>query len=165
MATTTKRTGEKGKRTARSTNPYQVQGSARGATTCIVCGAIYRNKRWYPVEEAGKGEGTGTLTCPACRRISDKNPAGIVTLSGAYLAAHETEINNLIRHAEATTLAKNPLGRIMTTSSEKGAIVISTTESKLAQKIGRDIFRAHGGDLHYRWSHDQDLVRVNWSRE
>lgn len=164
MVTTTRRTGEKGQRTARSTDVYQVRGTARGVMSCSSCRSIYRNKRWYPDDGTMRGQTPASLTCPACRRIADKNPAGIVTLRGPYLATHESEISNLIKHAELSAHANNPLGRIMTTSKEGGGIIITTTEGKLAQKIGREIFKAHGGELNYQWSHGEELVRVNWSR-
>lgn len=44
-------------------------------------------------------------------------------------------------------------------------ITITATDVKLAQKIGREMFKALRGDLHYNWSHGEDLVRVNWSRQ
>ena len=96
--------------------------------------------------------------------MEDGNPAGIVTLQGAYLVAHENEILDAIKHVEAKSRLKNPLGRIMEISQEKDTVTIATTEDKLAQKLGREIYKAHKGELHYRWSHDQELVRVNWTR-
>ena len=35
---------------------------------------------------------------------------------------------------------------------------------ELAQRLGRDVYKAYGGDLHYQWSRDQRLIRVSWSR-
>ena len=87
-----------------------------------------------------------------------------VTLAGDYLLAHENEILDAVKHIEARSRLKNPLGRIMEISQEKAIVTIATTEDKLAQKLGREIYKAHKGELHYQWSHDQDLVRVNWRR-
>jgi hypothetical protein len=39
--------------------------------------------------------------CPACRRTDDHYPAGILTISGAFAAAHDEEIRSLARHVEA----------------------------------------------------------------
>jgi hypothetical protein len=47
---------------------------------------------------------------------------------------------------------------------EEGRITISTTEDRLAQKMGREVQKAHKGELHYRWAPGEDLVRINWSR-
>lgn len=104
------------------------------------------------------------VLCPACLRMHDHNPAGVVTLSGDYLRQKIDDIMNDIKHIEARFRRKNPLGRIMEIDSEEGRLIISTTEDRLAQKVGREIYKAHKGELHYQWVHDQDLVRVSWSR-
>lgn len=38
--------------------------------------------------------------CPACHRISDRFPAGYVTLSGEFFATHEQEVLQQVRHHE-----------------------------------------------------------------
>jgi hypothetical protein len=96
--------------------------------------------------------------------MADNNPAGIVTLSGKYLEENWQVIQNLIRHTAENSATKNPLGRIMSMETSGGGITISTTEDKVAQKIGREIFRAHKGELLYSWSQDQRFVRVTWNR-
>jgi len=158
---------EKGQRTARSTSVYLPRGGSEVAF-CRKCGAVYRNKRWSSDEAELvklRGEaGTGKVVCPACQRMEDHNPAGVITLSGDYLLQHEDEILNIIKHVEAKSRAKNPLGRIMEIEQERDVMTIGTTEDKLAQKLGREIYKAHKGELHYQWSHDQEFVRVSWSR-
>lgn len=154
---------EKGQRTQRSTDPYQQKLGPKETAVCRKCGAFYRNKRWCIDEKLG-GEAAASVTCPACQRMADNNPAGIVTLSGSYLVEHEDEILNAIKHAETRSRLKNPLGRIMEIKQENKVLTISTTEDKLAQKLGREIYKAHKGELHYQWSHDQHFVRVNWTR-
>jgi NMD protein affecting ribosome stability and mRNA decay len=159
---------EKGQRAARSTNVYLPRGGLKEVSICRKCGAIYRNKRWC-IDEAElkkmRGEAaTGKVVCPACQRMEDHNPAGVVTLRGDYMLLHENEILNIVKHVEAKSRAKNPLGRIMDIQQEHDVMTIGTTEDKLAQKLGREIYKAHKGELHYQWSHDQQFVRVNWSR-
>lgn len=159
---------EKGQRAARSTNVYLPKLGLTEAGLCSKCGAMYHNKRWV-IDEVElrrlKGEAkTVKLVCPACQRMEDGNPAGILTLSGSYLLQHEEDILNAIKHVEAKSRVKNPLGRIMEITQEKDVVTISTTEDKLAQKLGRELYKAHRGELHYQWSHDQSFVRVNWSR-
>jgi NMD protein affecting ribosome stability and mRNA decay len=158
---------EKGQRTTRSTSVYLPKAGSEAAV-CKKCGTFYLNKRWSvnPAEVKNfQGKATASkIVCPACQRMEDGNPAGIVTLAGDYLLAHESEILDTIKHIEAKSRLKNPLGRIMEISQEKATVTISTTEDKLAQKLGREIYKAHKGELHYQWSHDQDLVRVNWRR-
>jgi hypothetical protein len=48
--------------------------------------------------------------------------------------------------------------------SDKEGVTITTTDEKLAQKIGREVFKSHGGELHFNWSHSGGPVRVTWSR-
>lgn len=160
MATTIKK---KGDRTPRSMDVYKGKGGVEGAEQCA-CGALFRNKRWY-VEAGGVAATAGRgLVCPACRRIADRNPAGIVSLRGSYLTAHGAEIENLVRNTAAAAGMTHPLGRVMEISPEKDGLTITTTDIKLAQKIGREVFKAHGGELHFRWTDDEELVRVSWSR-
>jgi NMD protein affecting ribosome stability and mRNA decay len=164
MATASRRTEEKGQRTPRSLDAYQDKDGVKGTAYCA-CGAVFRNKRWVQ-EASGSSRPEGqNILCPACHRISDQNPAGIISLGGDYYAAHEEVINNLVNNTAQASAAKNPLGRVMDISKEKdGVTIITTTDVKLAQKIGRVVFKAHGGELHYTWSHAGPPVRVTWSR-
>lgn len=163
MATASRRTGEKGQRTPRSVDSYQEKGGVKGASYCS-CGAVFRDKRWHH-EDGGHDRLEGhELTCPACRRIADRNPAGIVSLSGDFLVAHESEIHNLIDNTAQSAVMKNPLGRVIDMSMEKDGVTVTTTDVKLAQKIGREVFKAHGGQLQFIWSHAEAPVRVTWRR-
>jgi hypothetical protein len=96
--------------------------------------------------------------------MHDHNPAGVVTLSGEYLQRNVDAIMHDIRQIEAKFRQKNPLGRIMEIDNADGCLTVSTTEDRLAEKMGRELYKAHKGDLHYQWAHDQELVRVSWSR-
>jgi len=160
MATTIKK---KGDRTPRSMDVYKGKGGVEGAEQCE-CGAVFRNKRWYGKTGDVAAKGGHGLVCPACRRIADRNPAGIVCLGGSYLAAHRAEIENLVRNTASAAGMTHPLGRVMEIIAEKEGLTITTTDIKLAQKIGREVFKAHGGELHFRWTDDEELVRVTWSR-
>ena len=152
---------EKGQMSVRSSDVYLSKRGLPEVALCKVCGLVYRNKRWQA--EAAPEISTQVL-CPACQRTEDHNPGGVVTLSGPYLAAHKAEILNTIRHLEAKSREKNPIARIMEIKEEDGHITVTTTEDKLAQKLGREVFKSQKGELHYQWSHDQNLVRVEWMR-
>ncbi|MDD5286179.1 MAG: BCAM0308 family protein [Desulfuromonadaceae bacterium] len=163
MATTIWKTEEKGQRTPRSLDAYQSKGGVGGAVHCE-CGAVFSNKRWRLEKSSAQPKGERRALCPACRRIADRNPAGIVSLKGSFFAAHGVEIDNLIKHTAEAAAMRNPLGRIMDINRGKEGVTITTTDAKLAQKIGREVFKSHGGELHYIWSHDENPVRVAWSR-
>ena len=160
---------EKGGMVARSGDVYLHRDGLKETMVCNGCRAIYRNKRWStgdPSMVDTSGEMTGNeLLCPACQRMHDHNPAGIATFAGAYLVAHEDEILNAIRNEEAKTRTKNPLARIMEIRQEGNELTVLTTDEKLAEKLGRDIFKAHSGDLAFQWTKAANFVRVNWSRQ
>lgn len=159
---------EKGQMTARSTDVYMPKKGLKEGAVCSGCKAQYRNKRWYPAEEAAKGAkgevAKHEVTCPACHRVLDNNPAGIVTFSGDYLRTHAKDIHNAIKHVGEQARLKNPLARVMEIKEEGNTMVIGTTDAKLAQKLGREIYKAHHGKLEYQWSRENSFVRVNWSR-
>ena len=159
---------EKGQRTARSTDVYLSKEGMKEVGVCTGCRAIYRNKRWYFDEDEWlrleSGSVKSSVVCPACRRMQDDNPAGIVTFTGEYLVANEEEILNTIKNTEQKARAKNPLSRVMEIKQEGNVLIVTTTEDKLAQKLGRDIYKAHSGKLEYQWSADNSSVRVNWTR-
>jgi NMD protein affecting ribosome stability and mRNA decay len=158
---------EKGQRAARSDDVYLPKEGAE-LSYCTKCGVIYRQKRWLmdPDELVRlKGDpAAGRILCPACQRMRDNVPGGFLILSGEYLREHETEILELIKNTEAKSRSKNPLGRIMEILQEGNTITIRTTLDKLAEKLGKQIFKAHSGELHYQWSHGENYVRVNWKR-
>ena len=159
---------EKGQMTERSTDAYRQKLGSTETAICKKCGMIYQNKRWtFDEAESRRLSGESGVTkvlCQACQRMADDNPAGVVTLSGSYLLEHENDILNMIKRTEARSRTKNPLGRIMEINQEGNVLTISTTEDKLAQKLGREVYKAHKGELHYSWSLVLHFVRVNWTR-
>jgi aromatic ring-opening dioxygenase LigB subunit len=99
----------------------------------------------------------------------DDYPAGIVTLKGAYLLAHKEEILQTIRNEEENSKHKNPLERIMkieeSLAGSSTTITITTTDSRLARRLGRVVNKANGGELTIKFSHQDELVRVHWERD
>jgi len=170
MAKSQKQIGfeEKGKRAERSSDVYLPKGGSREVALCSKCTAFYRNKRWSTdsaeLKKIGTAAGTVKVLCPACQRMNDNNPAGVLSLAGDYLLEHENEILNIVKNIEADTRAKNPLARIMEISQDKKNLIIATTDAKLAQKLGKEVYKAHKGELHFKWSQADSFVRVNWTR-
>lgn len=129
------------------------------------CGAIRQNKSWYrAVLEESEGEHSNAV-CPACQRMADRNPAGIVTLYGNFIIDHQAEIDHLLETVSTHESMRNPLCRVMETTREDHSMIVTTTSTKLAQKIGRVFFKTYGGHLYYNWAHGEELVRVAWSRD
>ncbi|HUJ19661.1 MAG TPA: BCAM0308 family protein [Nitrospirota bacterium] len=150
-----------------TSDTYLPRGASQSASVCGTCHAVYQNKRWYADEalyETTKKNGV-EIVCPACLKIRDDFPGGIVTLKGEYVAGHKQELLNLIRNEEERARGFNPLERVMSVRENgSGSLVIFTTNEKLAQRLGRAINKSFHGELSYNWSHDNKLVRVGWER-
>jgi hypothetical protein len=70
----------------------------------------------------------------------------------------------LIANEEKRARGVNPLHRIMGVSEAGGTLEVTTTDEKLAQRIGRELRKACGGTVSYRWSHNDKVLRVRWER-
>lgn len=151
-----------------SADPYLPEEGLKEPSVCQSCHALYRNKRWYlDPQEVSRLEAAGSLhqvTCPACQKIAEHYPEGVVTLRGGYLWDHEEEIRNILRNEENKAMAKNPLQRIMRMEIEGTDLVIETTEEKLAEHLGRALHKAHQGELQVSWADDHSICRVLWER-
>lgn len=149
-------------------DPYVLRMKPEEVAVCRECKAVFACGRWQLHERAAaelkKAGKIIETTCPACRKIHDHQPGGIVNLSGEFLRAHETEIVNLINHENREAMGINPLERIMDIERSDSGLTVYTTNEKLAQKIGRSVHNAYSGDVEYKWSEDTRLVRVNWYR-
>ena len=151
------------------TDPYLPWGGSQETLMCRVCRSIYHHKRWYLESELPLSEKQITprslMICPACRKISNHFPGGIITLEGRFLGAHKEEILNLVRNEEARAKGVNPLERIISIKDVGNRVEIHTTSERLAQRIGRELERAYKGRATYHWSRDDKFIRVEWYRE
>jgi len=152
----------------RTNDPYIPRKGAHETGVCPECHAINRKKRWY-VDEEEYGvlarSGAQRRRCPACRKIADGFPSGVVTLRGRFLRAHRDEILTIARNEERRARGMNPLERIMGLREADDGVEILTTDEKLAQRIGREIRKACHGTVAYKWSEDANLLRVTWARD
>ncbi len=69
------------------------------------------------------------------------------------------------RNEESKAMAKNPLERIMRMEREGDALIIATTEEKLAERVGRSLHKAHQGELAIAWDDKHAICWVSWQRE
>ena len=150
-----------------SCDPYIPKKGMGKAITCKECGAVYRNKRWSlngPPAESRAGADR-RIICPACRKIRDKYPNGIIMLTGPFLELHKDEILRLARNEERRALRINPLARIFAIKDHGRSLEIQTTSERFAQRIGREIQRAFKGRTTYHWAREDKQIRVYWHRE
>lgn len=147
-------------------DPYAMLKAPKGPAMCRTCRAVYANKRWRVDEAEARRLAalphTQKLVCPACQKIRDDYPEGIVTLRWSDLPGHEAEIRGLIDHVEARALSVNPLERVMKVLRLRKELEVQTTNDRLAQRIGRELVRAYKGTVSYEWAHRDMMVRVTW---
>lgn len=154
----------------RDNDPYVDPMPAGTPAVCPGCHAVREHRRWVMNEARAawmlaKKEGVERMRCPACRKAADGYPLGTVTLGGAFLAFHHDEILHLVRNEEARMMGVNPMARIMSLTEEDGRMEVATTDEKLAQRIGRELRKAFRGEVEYRWSRGDRLLRVRWMRD
>ncbi len=141
---------------------YGLRGKLPDPTGCTACGAAFRDGRWTWAAAPADAHRT---RCPACRRIEDDYPAGLVLLEGAFAASHREEIEGLLRNVEEREKKEHPLKRIMRiTEREEGGFEIATTDARLARGLGQALYDAYKGDLEYRFTEIEDVLRVHWRR-
>jgi hypothetical protein len=107
-------------------------------------------------------EGARNDVCPACRRINDELPAGIVKLHGPVARQRKPEIVSLARHEEAAERAGHPLNRIIGIDDTEDGLAISTTDIHLPRRIGTALKRAMHGTLDMHFDNAGYFVRVDW---
>lgn len=147
-------------------DPYAMRRAPKSPTICPHCHAIFAKKRWYfDLAKAAMMEGlptTRSLVCPACQKIRDQYPEGILTLKWSELKQHEADIRGIIKNEEARAMAVNPLERVMKVILRDDEMEVQTTSDKFAQRLGREIVRAFHGEITYHWPHKDKLTRVEW---
>lgn len=150
-------------------DPYLLDLKPDEVAICKECRSVYAGQRWELERQAtrdlAKAKEIKETLCPACRKIRDRMPGGIVTISGAFVRDHEQEIVNLLNHGSQKAMQINPLERIMDIERSDSGMVVLTTNEKLAQKLGRALHKAYSGQVEYKWSEDTKLVRVKWHRD
>lgn len=143
-------------------DPYKAIEKLHEPSVCPQCGAVYRRGRWHWSARPADAE---ERLCPACHRINDHYPAGIVTLSGALVAQHKAEMIRLARHQEEVEKKEHPLNRIIDIEEMPDRIIINTTDIHLPRRIAEAQKRAWHGETQFHYDEDGYFLRVNWRRE
>ena len=69
----------------------------------------------------------------------------------------------LIHNEEDRAKGFNPLERIVEVNESAEGIIVTTTNEKLAQRIGRTLKSTFQGETTYQWS-DPKFLSVEWER-
>jgi NMD protein affecting ribosome stability and mRNA decay len=140
---------------------YKTRQKLPEPTACPECGALFHEGRWQWGEVP---PGAHRETCPACNRIRDKCPAGFLSLSGDFFAAHRDEILRLVHNIEQREKNEHALKRLMAVEEQDGGVLMTFTNPQLARAAGQAIQHAYKGDLDFAYQEDEYLLRVAWKR-
>ena len=144
------------------TDPYKRTKKPHGPIVCPQCGAVYQHGRWH---WAARPASAHEELCQACHRINDNFPAGITTLSGAFLIGHKAEILRIVRRQEELEKSEHPFNRIMHIEDADDQFIITTTDIHLPRRIGVALESAFDGTLDFKYDEDGYFLRVNWHRD
>lgn len=143
-------------------DPYRARMKWPEPTVCPDCGAVFHDGRWTWGDAP---EGAEAHRCPACSRIHDRVPAGILVMGGDFLEAHRDEIMNLVHNQELKEKDEHPLERIMgEEQGDNGDTVLTFTGVHLTRAVGEALKRAYEGDLEIQFADSDAVMRVNWRR-
>ena len=140
-------------------DPYQTRRKPKEPTVCPQCGAVYHKGRW---QWGHKPEDAHAEPCPACQRIADAMPAGIVTLHGDFAKRHKAEMIGLMRNEEAAENSEHPLNRIISIDETDTGITVNTTDIHLPRRFGEALEAAYHGRFDMRFDDNDYFVRVDW---
>ncbi|NMT65357.1 BCAM0308 family protein [Marinobacter orientalis] len=145
-------------------DPYMTGSKPKEPAACPECGAVFHKGRWqWPEEQVGEAN---DVMCPACERIRDDIPAGVLTLSGGFLLAHRKEIMNLIENKVEEEKAQHPMKRMMgVEDGPEGGLIVKFTDRHLPRGTGEAIESAYDGELDIQYVKEAGLVRVYWNRD
>lgn len=142
-------------------DPYQARKKWHEPTACPDCGAVYHQGRWQwiPIPDQARSQ-----RCPACARIHDHLPAGLLILEGDFYRQHQAEILNLVRNLASREKNQHPMERIMDIDESEKSARIQFTGIHLTRGIGEAIHHAYQGDLSIDHGERDDQMRVRWVR-
>jgi len=139
-------------------DPYQAKHKPHEPSACPQCGAVYHQGRWQTGQAL---EDAQPHLCPACRRIGDRLPAGLVTLHRVPEHLKE-QIVGLVRNEEAAEKGEHPLNRVIAIEHAGDDMIVSTTDIHLPRRVGEALKRAYHGELETKFDDNAYFVRLDW---
>ena len=144
-------------------DPYMNRSKPTEPTICPQCRVVFTDGRWQWQPEVPKD--ANEELCPACQRVQDKVPAGILTISGDFFAEHRSEILDLVHNKVERQKAEHPMKRLMAIEDkDDGSTVITFTDTHLPRGVGQAIESAYKGELDIQYTEEANIVRVYWQR-
>jgi len=141
-------------------DPLRESGRLLEPAVCPDCRAVFAKGRWH---WNGSIAGAPSHRCPACRRIREHLPGGVVRLRGEFLTTHRDEVMACVRRVCDLAYIEHPLERLMEIDEDDAQICITTTNAHLARAIGRALKEAREGRLEID-TLPEGTLRVTWER-
>lgn len=145
---------------ARRTGVHQRTIKSADGIRCRTCGLVQLRGTWSHADESAPP--AGRTLCPACTRVRDHYPAGVVTIP-AGLDPSTGELMRLVRNLETSEREEHPLERVMEIKSENGALVVTTTGVHLARHIAHKLAKRFHAKPRIRYADAEELVHVDWA--
>jgi len=145
----------------KSNDVYMDRSKIPEQSCCTTCGALYLKGRWTWKKPA---ENVHPVICPACRRIADNYPAGIIELKGSFYQEHHEEVMNLIYNTEKQEKSTHALERIINARDTRDMTIVTTTGIHLARRIGEALSRSYKGEYCFQYLDADKGIRVSWKR-
>lgn len=152
--------------TATNQDAYRLSRKFPEPTVCTECKAVFQGGRWqWPAEGVSTPKAAKQTVCPACRRVRDEYPAGMLTISGEFLRLHKADVMAVFRAEEELEVADHPLNRVIDLREDDTEITVTTTDIHLPRRIAEALYRAYEGDLSIDYADDEQSVRFAWRRD
>jgi len=140
-----------------------------GPAICTRCHAYLETDHWaydsQRYQQLKSRSDVHTMLCPGCTRIEKRLYEGEVIVHHNWQAVDKQEVLNLIHHEEARARATNPTARIALLEDRGDELYILTTTQFLAERIGKELYKAYRGALQVMPLPRERFSRVRWSRE
>jgi NMD protein affecting ribosome stability and mRNA decay len=141
---------------------YRSRTKLPDPTLCPECGAVFMKGRWV---WSASPKGANQSVCPACRRIADRLPVGLIEMRGVFFGEHRDEIINLVQNVEEKEKANHPMERIMAIEEQPNhTTLVTTTGIHVARGIGSALFSAYNGKVSTQYLDSEHCVKVCWAR-
>jgi len=142
--------------------PYQGSHKPPEHSLCPECNAVFQSGRWQWADASSDPQ---AVVCPACSRIRDDDPAGVVALTGSFLSAHREDILALISQMGEEAKSHDALHRIMRVEEGPASMVVTTTDIHTPRRIGDVLQRTYGGKLESSFDEEDSFLHIIWNRE
>lgn len=142
-------------------DPYRLSRHYPEGTRCPACGASYERGRWSWTSSAPT---VRAEFCPACRRIHDAYPAGVLELDvGSADQACLAEVERLVDAEASAERSEHPLHRVIASEAAGRLITITTTDIHTPRRIGAALEHALGGSFTFSYAEDETAIHGHWN--